>query len=101
VTRETIGVVYYMMNDRTALSDYAGVETGSIGQWRRLAGDVAREARPRIARTLSEVRSGGVRLNREGDADFFDRQASMATYVLTNNPLVRLFTLPDDQEPQP
>ncbi len=35
-------------------------------------------------------------LNREGDADFFSKQAGVTPYALDSSPLVSLFTMPGD-----
>jgi hypothetical protein len=51
-----------------------------------------------IRRRLAEIRTGEVRLNREGDAEFFEKEAGIKPYALENSPLIGLFSVPGDAE---
>ncbi len=90
------GIVYYLLNDQTALSDSVLIESGGIPGWEALEGDVAGHAIELIEGSLQKVQAGFLRLNREGDAVFFEKQAGLKPYALENSPLIPLFTLPDE-----
>jgi hypothetical protein len=51
-----------------------------------------------IQQRLGEVRAGEARLNRDGDAEFFDKQAGIKPYALENSPLIDLFTVAGEAE---
>jgi ATP-dependent helicase/nuclease subunit B len=89
----SIGIVYYMMNDQTGLADTRLPGAGEIPNWQTLDNDVSVEAMAQIRQRLDEVRAGLVTLNREGDAEFFEKQAGIKPYALENSPLVALFTV--------
>lgn len=93
---DTTGIVYFMTNDQTSLSDALVVESGSIPGWEVLEGDVAEHAMTLIRERLREVGAGELYLNREGDALFFDKQAGVKPYALENSPLIPLFTIPGE-----
>lgn len=93
---DTTGIVYFMTNDQTSLSDALVVESGAIPGWEVLEGDVAHLAMGLIRERLREVGSGQLFLNREGDAQFFDKQAGVKPYALDNSALIPLFTLPGE-----
>jgi len=93
---DTTGIVYYMTNDQTSLSDALVVESGAIPGWEVLEGDVAEHAMALIRARLQEVRAGELFLNREGDALFFDKQAGVKPYALDNSALIPLFTVPGE-----
>lgn len=88
------GIVYYMLNDRMALSDAVLPESTAIPGWQTLENDIAEQAMALIRRRLAELRKGKLQLNREGDAEFFEKQAGIRPYALANSPLISLFTLP-------
>ncbi|MCU7910164.1 MAG: PD-(D/E)XK nuclease family protein [Candidatus Thiodiazotropha sp. (ex Lucinoma aequizonata)] len=87
------GIVYFMLNDQTALSDSVLIESREIPGWEVMDGDVASHAIELIERRLREVRAGLLCLNREGDSVFFDKQAGVKPYALENSPLIPLFTM--------
>lgn len=93
---DTTGIVYFMTNDQTSLSDALVVESGAIPGWEVLEGDVAEHAMTLIRERLREVGAGELYLNREGDALFFDKQAGVKPYALENSPLIPLFTIPGE-----
>ena len=90
---DSTGIVYFMTNDQTSLSDVLVVESGAIPGWEVLEGDVAHLAMGLIRERLQEVSAGQLYLNREGDAQFFDRQAGVKPYALDNSALIPLFTI--------
>jgi RecB family exonuclease len=93
---DTTGIVYFMTNDQTSLSDALVVESGAIPGWEVLEGDVAHLAMGLIRGRLREVSAGQLYLNREGDAQFFDKQAGVKPYALDNSALIPLFTVPGE-----
>jgi ATP-dependent helicase/nuclease subunit B len=95
---EQTGVVYYLLNDRVALSDTVLMGAAAVPGWRVIEGDIAGEALRRIGQRIAEVRDGCLRLNREGDREFFEKKAGLTPYALDKSPLTGLFSLPDDDE---
>ena len=93
---DTTGIVYFMTNDQTSLTDALVVESGAIPGWEVLEGDVAHLAMGLIRERLQEVGAGQLYLNREGDGLFFDKQAGVKPYALDNSALIPLFTLPGE-----
>lgn len=91
---ERIGIVYYMLNDQIALSDYRLPQADTVPGWQAVENDVAARAMALIGRRLVQVREGLVCLNREGDAEFFEKQAGFKPYALAVSPLIGLFALP-------
>jgi len=92
------GIVYFMLNDQTALTDAVLIESGEIPGWELMEGDVASHAIGLIEKRLREVQAGLLCLSREGDAVFFDKLAGVKPYALDNSPLVPLFTMPGEAE---
>lgn len=93
---DATGIVYFMTNDQTSLSDALVVKSGAIPGWEVMEGEVAHLAMDLISARLREVKAGQLYLNREGDAQFFDKQAGMKPYALENSPLIQLFTVPGE-----
>ena len=87
-----------MLNDQVSLSDSMLAESGAVPGWQALENDVAGRAMALIQRRLSEVRGGNLCLNRDGDAEFFEKQAGITPCALTNSPLIGLFTVPGEAE---
>ena len=89
------GVVYFLMNDQVALSDTVLPGAAAVPGWRVVDGDIAGEALDRIGARIAEIRAGQLKLNRESDRDFFEKQAGLTPYALDNSPLIGLFAVPD------
>jgi hypothetical protein len=81
-----------------ALSDSALAGSAAIPGWRTLGNDIAGSAMSRIQQRLEALRSGNLRLNRDSDADYFEKQAGIKPYALEVSPLIALFSLPPDPE---
>jgi hypothetical protein len=92
------GIVYYMLNDQVSLSDSVLLESGTVPGWQTLENDVASRAMAMIQQRLAQVRAGEARLNRGGDAEFFEKQAGIKPYALENSPLINLFTIEGESE---
>jgi hypothetical protein len=90
------GIVYFMLNDQTALSDALLIESGQIPGWEVMQGNVASFAIELIQERLREVEAGLLCLNREGDAVFFEKTAGVKPYALENSPLIPIFTMPGE-----
>jgi hypothetical protein len=95
---EQTGVVYYLLNDRVALSDTVLAGAAAVPGWRVVEGDIAGEALARIGQRIAEVRSGKLTLNRAGDQEFFEKKAGLTPYALDKSPLIGLFSLPDEDD---
>ena len=90
---DEIGVVYYNMNDTTALSDTGLAESSKLPGWEVLGTDVSNEAMSLITERVSELHKGKIRLNRDTDHDFFDKKAGVKPYALEVTPLTDIFLI--------
>ena len=93
-TANATGIVYFMTNDQTSLTDVlVKGKSGAIPGWEVLKNDVSQRAMELIRERLQEVGAGQLYLNREGDGQFFDKQAGVKPYALDNSALISLFTI--------
>ena len=101
-TANATGIVYFMTNDQTFLTDVSDEgKSGVIPGWEVLKNDVSQRAMELINKRLQEVRKGRLDLNREGDGKFFDKQAGVKPYALDNSALISLFTISGEaREPE-
>ena len=88
---DDIGIVYYMLNDQTALADAALAGSASIPGWETLDAAVSAGAIALIERRLQQVRRGRIALNGSEDEAYFEKEASVRPYALDVSPLVRYF----------
>lgn len=86
-----IGIVYYLLNDTTALADSPVANDGSVPGWEASTGDASSQAMQHLDRRLSQIRQGEIRLNHIDDEDWWSEQAALPIYALDNSPLLRLF----------
>jgi hypothetical protein len=86
-----IGIVYYLLNDTTALADGPVAEDGSVPGWETLTADISSQAMQHLDRRLTQIRNGTVKLNTTSDEDWWSKNASLPIYALDNSPLLRLF----------
>ncbi len=86
-----IGVVYYLLNDQTALSDSPVANDGNVPGLEIIDTDISSEAMQHLDQRLTEIRSGRVMLNTAEDETWWDKHASIPIYALDNSPLLRLF----------
>jgi PD-(D/E)XK nuclease superfamily len=98
--REGIGVVYFNMNDSTALSDTDLEGAAKVPGWEVLDNDVSVEAMSLIHARIAELKKGTIRLNRETDAEFFEKKAGVKPYALDVTPLTGLFMLVEAEAEQ-
>ena len=90
-TPTDIGVVYYLLNDLTALSDSTISANGTTPGLEIIDTDISSQAMKHLDRRLDEIRAGRVRLNTTEDESWWDKNASIPIYALDNSPLLRLF----------
>ena len=88
---DDIGIVYYLLNDTTALADSPVASDGSVPGWEVLASDISGQAMQRLNQRLAEIRNGIVKLNKEEDEKWWSKNAALPIYVLDTTPLLRLF----------
>ena len=91
ITPADIGVVYYLLNDMTALSDSAISADGTVPGLEIIDTDISSEAMKHLDQRVKEIRSGRVMLNTTEDENWWDKHASIPIYALDNSPLLRLF----------
>jgi len=90
-TPADIGVVYYLMNDLTALADSTIPESGKAPGLEILNTDISSQALTYLDKRLVEIRAGKVCLNTTEDETWWDKNAHIKIYALDNSPLLRLF----------
>ena len=86
-----IGVVYFNLNDATALSDSNVAESSRLPGWEWLDNDVSAAAIALIERRVADLEHGRIVLNRAGDQEFFEKQAGVKPYALEVSSLITLF----------
>ena len=88
---EDIGIVYYLLNDTTALTNCPVDADGTAPGWEELTSDISSQAMKHLDQRLAQVRKGLVRLNTTEDEKWWDKNASVPIYALDNSPLLRIF----------
>ena len=88
---DDIGIVYYLLNDTTALSDSPVESDGSVRGWETPTTDTSSQAMKYLDRRLAQIRKGTVRLNTTEDETWWSKNAHLPMYALDNSPLLRLF----------
>ncbi|MFZ4857860.1 MAG: PD-(D/E)XK nuclease family protein [Desulfuromonadaceae bacterium] len=86
-----IGVMYYMLNDQTALADTTGWSGGTLGGFHELGNGISTKAMVLIKELIAQLAKGIVTLNSSSDEEWFDKTAATKPYALDNSPLIRLF----------
>jgi hypothetical protein len=94
---DDIGIVYYLINDTTALADSPVDDDGSVPGWEVLDNDISSAAMGHLDRRLEQISQGVVRLNTDGDEDWWSKNAGIIIYALDNSPLLRLFIHPQKE----
>jgi RecB family exonuclease len=93
-----IDVVYFLLNDQVALTDYDLAAAGGIPNWRALGPDVSGHAMDALRERLKDVQRGIVKMNRVDDRDRLKKEAGIEAYALENSPLISLFSIADEAE---
>ncbi len=88
-----IGVLYYMMDDQRALTDTSGWIPRSVSGVQELGSEISRNGEVLVRERIRALRSGKIPLNREDDAETFDK-IGVKTYALEDSPLVMRFAHP-------
>lgn len=86
-----IGVMYYMLNDQTALADTTGWSGGELGGFHELGNGISTNAMELINERIAQLEDGIVVLNSASDEEWFDKTAGTKPYALDSSPLIRLF----------
>ena len=94
-----IGVVYYLLNDLTALSDSTILDNGTTPGLEIIATDISSLAMKHLNARLNEIRTGRVALNTTTDEAWWEKNAGIPIYALDNSPLLRLFMHPGKADP--
>ena len=89
-----IGVMYYLMNSRHALSDTEGWLPPGLGGVTEMGQDVFHVAMELLSHRLRAVHKGRVALNQAGDDKRWDG-VGVGFYAPGNHPLVALFQHPE------
>lgn len=86
-----IGVMYYLLNDQTALSDSSGWTRGEIAGLHEMGNGIAVRAMALIRERIEQLEAGLVLLNRKDDEKWFKKEAGITAYAFDKSPLIRLF----------
>jgi RecB family exonuclease len=92
-----IGVLYYMMDDQRALTDTSGWIPRSVSGVQELGGEISVNGEILVRERIKALRAGKIPLNREDDAETFDK-VGVKTYSLDVSPLVTRFVHPAPEE---
>ncbi|MBU0486121.1 MAG: exodeoxyribonuclease V subunit gamma [Proteobacteria bacterium] len=92
-----IGAMYYLMNDQVALTDSSGWFATPIMGLVELGDGISTQAVDLLKKRIGKVRKGEVRLNRDTDEKWFEKNAGVKIYALDNSPLMRKFILPAEE----
>ena len=93
-----IGVMYYLINDTTALVDTPISGSVSVPGLETIDTDISSQAIKYLDRRLVQIRKGRVALNTSADEKWWKDNASLTIYALDNSPLIRLF-MRDEEVP--
>ncbi|MCP5058571.1 MAG: PD-(D/E)XK nuclease family protein [bacterium] len=86
-----IDVLYYTLNDQTALSDGPSRQGTGLAQFETFGNDVSKGALDRLKEQVAKVARGRVCLNHEEDDKTFQKNWGIKIYALEDNPLLRIF----------
>ena len=87
-------IAYHLLRDGVTLGSGLNNEVVGIDS---ISSDISGEAMQRLTQTIAELGGGTIRLNRIGDVSFLENEAAIVPYVLKDNPLGRVFIIPDDE----
>jgi hypothetical protein len=88
-----IGVLYYMMDDQRALTDTSGWIPSSVSGVQELGSEISVNGEVLVRERIRALRSGKIPLNREDDAETFEK-VGVKTYALEDSPLIMRFAHP-------
>lgn len=86
-----IAILYFMMNDQTALTDTAGLSDSYVPGLETLTEDVSSNAIAAIRDRVKQLRNGLIELNRRDDAKRHEKETGAKPYALDNSPLISHF----------
>ena len=95
---EQTGVVYYLLNDRRALSDTVLMGAAAVPGWRVVEGDIAGEALTRIGSASRRCARAGSGSIGRATGSSSKRKPGLTPYALDKTPLTGLFSLPDEDD---
>jgi hypothetical protein len=93
---ESVGVLYFTMNDGRALCDRTDGLPAGQSRLHGMENDVAEAIMARIRDRLAALRAGTVALFHPEDATWLERNAGITAYAREVSPLIDLFPRPDD-----
>jgi len=88
---EQIAVLYFMMNDQTALTDTPKLSDVYVPGLETLTDDVSSSAIAAIGDRVRQIRNGFIELNRRDDAKRYEKETGGKPYALDNSPLIGHF----------
>ena len=91
-----IAVLYYTLNDQTALSDGLAPGIPGLDRFEAFGDHVSEGALAMLSKKVAEVATGRVRLNGENDEKEFQRDFGIKFYALDDSPLLRIFLHRDE-----
>jgi hypothetical protein len=88
---QEIAVMYYLMNDQTALADSTNWTGGAIFGLHEMGSGIAGKAMTMIRDRIKQLEEGRVVLNESEDEEWFTKEAGIKPYAFDNSPLIRMF----------
>jgi len=98
---QSIGIAYFTMLDQACLSDFVPASLRPVPGWRAVHRDPSNMALGWIEDRLRSVRRGEIELNANTDKEQFEGKLGLSTYALQISPLIELFTIEPESDPQP
>lgn len=92
-----IGVMYYLMNDQTALSDSKNWTKGNIAGWHEMGNAISDEAMVLIRDRIKQLENGQIILNSEEEENSIEKETGIKPYAFDGSPLVKLFMKVDTE----
>ena len=88
---EDIGVMYYLLNDQTAISDSSDWTKGDIAGLHEMGAGTSDNAMAMIRERIRELEVGQVVLNTVDDEEWYKKKAGITPYAFDKSPLIRMF----------
>jgi RecB family exonuclease len=88
---QQISVMYYLLNDQTALSDSNNWTQNNIAGWLEMGDAISDNAMALINERITQLCNGQIILNCVDEKTEFEKETGIKPYAFENSPLVELF----------
>lgn len=86
-----IGVMYYLLNDQTALSDSINWIQNNIAGWHKMGDAISDNAMVLIRERIQQLEDGQIILNSMDEESSYEKEMGIKPYAFDDSPLVKLF----------